>query len=264
LITSLQNQQIKWLQQLEKPKVRKAESLFIVEGLSELRHAVSSGYAVEKVFYCSEVVSESTFNTLSLNLNSVERIEVSKSVFEKIAYRESTGGVIAVVQTKDFPLSKLSLCNNAFILVIESVEKPGNLGAMLRTADAAGLDAVIIADPHTDIFNPNVVRSSVGTLFTCNIGIGSNEEVFGFLNLNDFKIYGAALCTEHLYHQTCYEGNCALIMGTESTGLSRFWIEKATELVKIPMRGKNDSLNVSVSAAVICFEAMRQRGFKKT
>lgn len=261
MITSVQNQQIKWLQQLEKPKVRKTESKFLIEGGKELVYAALSGYVIESVFYCIDVVTAEQIDNLKAIVKNAEFIEISRTVFEKLAYREGSGGMIAVAQTKDFALQHLVIGTNAFILVLESVEKPGNLGAILRTADAAGVDAVIVADPHTDIFNPNVVRSSLGTLFTCKIGIGTNDEVWAFLKKNACSIYGAALGTEQFYNQICYTGNCSLIMGTESKGLSSFWLEKSDMLVKIPMRGKIDSLNVSVSAAVICFEAMRQRGF---
>ncbi|HPG73243.1 MAG TPA: RNA methyltransferase [Bacteroidales bacterium] len=260
MITSLQNPRVKWLQQLAKPKLRKQESLFVIEGLRELKLAVEAGYEIAEVFYSGQLINPADIHQLLPAAN--ECIELAPHVFSKLVYRESSDGVIAVASMKDFRLSNIVLPKKPFILVVESVEKPGNLGAILRTADAARVDAVIVADPHTDIFNANVVRSSLGTLFTCSIAIASNLEVFHFLQSKSCNIYAAALTAEAFYHETDLTDACAVVMGSEAFGLSEFWLNHCTLQIKIPMRGKVDSLNVSVSTAVICFEAMRQREFK--
>ncbi len=195
--------------------------------------------------------------------NSAEIIEVSKEVYQRIAYREKTEGLLALAYSKTHALEGLSFKRkNPLVLVMESPEKPGNLGAMLRTADAADVDAVIVANPKGDLYNPNVIRSSVGCLFTVPIGVGSNLEVIQFLRRNDIGIYSAALSAAVPYHDMDLRGSTALIVGTESTGLSSDWLEHSDENIIIPMQGEIDSMNVSVSAAILIFEAKRQRAFK--
>jgi TrmH family RNA methyltransferase len=192
-------------------------------------------------------------------LNGIEKIEVTESVYRSVAYRESTEGILATVKLKSHTLADLTLQPNSLILVIEAVEKPGNLGAMLRTADAAGVDAVIICDNKTDLYNANVIRSSVGTIFTNSVAVGSAEETISFLKINNIVILAATPEAETLYTKQNMTTAVAVVVGAEAEGLSFTWKNAATENVCIPMLGQIDSLNVSVSAALLLYEAVRQR-----
>lgn len=260
-ITSLQNNHIKNIVKLSKAKERKAQNLFILEGARELMLALSAGYTLDSVFICPELFDKTDYpevlNTVPENI----QYEVSQQVFEKIAYREGSDGLITLAKPKLHTLENLKLNKNPFIIILEAVEKPGNLGAILRSADAAKVDAVIICDPLTDIYNPNAIRSSVGCMFTVPTAICSSEEAKIWLKENKITSYAAELRASNWYHEEDYTQPSAIIMGTEADGLTSFWLDNADKRIKIPMRGKIDSLNVSVSTAVITFEAMRQRGF---
>jgi TrmH family RNA methyltransferase len=188
--------------------------------------------------------------------------EVSPNVFDRMAYRKGSGGVIALARPRRLSFGDLKTGPQPLILVVESVEKPGNLGALLRTADAANLDAVIICDPQTDIYNPNAIRSSVGCIFTMPVVTSTSEETIHWLRSQQIRIFGTALTATRFYHETDFRQPAAIVMGTEATGLSPILLEQADELVKIPMMGKIDSMNVSVSAAIVVFEARRQRNFR--
>lgn len=260
IITSAQNPKIKNILALEKARERKNQNLFVIEGLKELSLAIEGGYQMNTVFFCPEIVDLKRLQTIVKNDQLF--IPVQKNVFSKIAYRESTEGVIALAEQKQHRLNDLKLGANPLLLILESVEKPGNLGAVLRTADAAGIQGVIICDPLVDFYNPNVVRSSVGCIFTNQIASSSSEETITWLKQNTVSIFCTYLKGSKPYHEIDYKKSCAIIMGTESTGLSDKWIENSTENIIIPMRGKIDSMNVSTAAAVVIFEASRQRGFK--
>jgi len=262
-IQSAQNSRIKNLQKLfSKSKERKEQNLFVIEGMRELSLAISGSYSLDSVFICSELFSEINYPEIRTKIPPSIVFEVSLPIFQKIAYREHSDGVLALVRQKAHTLNELHLPDNPFIIVLESVEKPGNLGAILRTADAAKVDAVIVSDPLTDVYNPNVIRSSVGCVFTVPLAIANLSDTFSFLKENRIQILAAELQASQWYQDTDFTKACALIMGTEAAGLTDFWLEHADMRIKIPMRGKIDSLNVSVSTAVITFEAMRQRGFK--
>jgi len=262
-IQSAQNSRIKNLQKLfAKSKERKEQNLFVVEGARELSLALASSYAPDSVFVCPELFSKTAYPELQAQLPSSIVVEVSPQVFQKIAYREHSDGILALAKPKSHRLDDLRLPANPFVIVLESVEKPGNLGAILRTADAAKVDAVIVGDPLADVYNPNVIRSSVGCVFTVPLAIASCSEAFSFLKENRIRILAAELQASQWYQDTDFTQACALIMGTEAAGLTDFWLDRADERIKIPMRGKIDSLNVSVSTAVLTFEAMRQRGFR--
>jgi len=260
-ITSLQNPRIKNIAKLSKAKERKAQGLFVLEGARELSLALSAGYKVETVYICPEIFAKSDYPHVLDTVEDSKKYEVSLPVFEKIAYREGSDGIIALMKPKQHNLAGLKLTGNPFLIILEAVEKPGNLGAILRTADAAQAEAVIICDPLTDLYNPNVIRSSVGCIFTVPTAICSSEEALYWLKENRIKSYAAELEASRWYHTADYTQASAIVMGTEADGLTSFWLENADERIKIPMRGKIDSLNVSVSTAVITFEAMRQRGF---
>ncbi|MBS1681636.1 MAG: RNA methyltransferase [Bacteroidetes bacterium] len=256
-ITSVQNPKIKSLIALEKPRERRKQQLFIIEGKKEIELAIEGGYKIGNLFFCDEILSPD-----ELPISLIEKklvIPVSKEVFEKIAVRESSGGMLAVAEQKLHALSQIKLKENPLILILEAVEKPGNLGAVLRTADAAGVDAVIICDPQTDFYNPNVVRSSVGCVFTNQLAAASSDETIAWLKKNKIKLFCTSLQAAHPYHQIDFRQPSAIVMGTEATGLSQTWIKNSDANIIIPMKGKIDSMNVSNATAVVVFEAIRQR-----
>jgi len=260
LITSPQNPFIKSLVLLqEKAKARRQAGTFLIEGQREIMLARKGGYTIEIALFFPEILTEQ--QVAALAGRQTELIEINKEVYQKLAYRDTTEGIIAVAQSKDMALDGLSLGDNPLILVAEAPEKPGNIGALLRTADAAHLDAVIIANPKGDLYNPNIVRSSVGCLFTNNIATGTTEEVIAFLKSKNISIYCATLQDSTSYHTQDYTTPTALVVGTEATGLSDEWRKASTQNIIIPMQGEIDSMNVSVAAAILIFEAKRQRGF---
>ncbi len=257
-ITSIQNPLIKEILQLqEKSRTRKNKELFIIEGMREISLALRGTYEIQTLLFYPELFDVSEIYSVT-NENTV-CIEITKAVFEKLAYRSSTEGLIAVVKAKELDINSLTLSENPLILIAEAPEKPGNLGALLRTADAAKLDAVIIANPRTDIYNPNIIRSSVGCVFTNAIATGTTTEIIDFLKQNNIAIYAAALTASVPYTEINFNKPTAIVVGTEATGLSEEWLENSTKNIIIPMQGEIDSLNVSVSAAILIFEAKRQR-----
>lgn len=263
LITSLQNPLIKNILLLEeKPRERKVQNLIVIEGLREIKLALTSGFMVSTLFYCRELIDNKELNSLvSHAVSSFEMVEIPPDIYNRIAYRKDHEGVIALANPKRILFRDIKLSSNPLILVLESVEKPGNLGAILRTADAANLDAVIICDPQTDIYNPNAIRSSIGCIFTMPLVTSTTEHTISWLRSNKIRLFAAALTAAHYYHETDFRQPSAIIMGSEAYGLSDKWLEEADGLVKIPMNGKIDSMNVSAAAAIIVFEALRQRNF---
>jgi TrmH family RNA methyltransferase len=258
-ISSVQNPFIKSLVLLqEKAKNRKQTGTFLVEGKREISLALKGGYEIETILFYTEICTEIEAKKIS---STTALIEINKEVFQKLAYRDTTEGVLAIAKTKSQQLSDLKLSDNPLILVAEATEKPGNIGALLRTADAANLDAVIIANPKSDLYNPNVVRSSVGCLFTNQIATGTTAEIIAFLKERKINFYCATLQNSTAYHTQDYTTPTALVVGTEATGLTQEWRDAATQNIIIPMQGEIDSMNVSVAAAILIFEAKRQRGF---
>lgn len=259
-ITSLQNNLVKTIVRLqEKSRARKKEQLFVVEGKREVMLALKGGYSLQNLLYVPERVDNAYLSAFS----DVECISLDKEVYQKITYRESTEGIIALVHSKPHTLDQLQFNTaNPLILVAEAIEKPGNVGAMLRTADAAGIDAVILANPTSDIYNPNTIRSSVGGIFTNQIAVASTQEVIEYLHTNSFAIFAATLQNSNVYTYKNYEQATAIVVGTEATGLSDAWITEGIEAINIPMLGQVDSMNVSVAAAILLYEVKRQRNFK--
>ena len=261
-ITSAQNQKIKTLLELqEKSKTRRKEGLFVVEGRRELLHCMEAGYEPYTVFICPEILSESDFKEIeaAIKTDKCGFVEIPQHLYDKVAYRGGTEGVIAELHCKEMTLESLKLKENPLVVVLESVEKPGNLGAVLRSADASGVDAVIVCDPLTDMYNPNLIRSSIGAIFTVPVATATSEDTIKWLKDNGIKIYTAQLQDSEWYYDTDMKGGTAIVMGTEATGLTGSWRKAADAHIKIPMLGKLDSLNVSVSAAILMFEAVRQR-----
>ena len=283
-ITSAQNRKVKELLTLvEKSKARSAAGLFVVEGQRELGHCLDAGFIPETLFICGEVmaVQNNAVNVaktghLTENIEGKDGLDalVAKAealnprlgvvqipafLYEKVAYRGSTEGIIAEVHSVPRSLEDLRLGDSPLVMVLESVEKPGNLGAVLRSADAAGADAVIVCDPLTDIWNPNLIRSSVGAVFSVPVAVCTSADAIAFLKKRGIRILTAQLQDSEWYYDTDMTGATALVMGTESTGLTQAWRDSADAHIKIPMLGRLDSLNVSVSAAVLLYEAVRQR-----
>lgn len=261
-ISSLQNPLIKQFKLLqEKARERTKTGLFVIEGQREISLTVKGGYLLKTIFFCPEIISEeSLFHLKKTSNTETEFIEITSEIYEKLAYRASTEGVLAIAVAKDLSLKNYKpQTTNPLILIAEAPEKPGNIGALLRTADAAKLDAVIIANPKTDLYNPNIIRSSVGGIFTNTIVTGSTEEIISFLIKNKINIYCAALQASIPYTEVDFKSATAIIVGTEDEGLSEAWLEKSTQNIIIPMAGELDSMNVSVAAGILVFEAVRQR-----
>ena len=257
-VSSAQNPKIKELLALqEKSRERRAQGFFVVEGRRELEHCMEAGFRVGTVFLCPEICP-----SLPEGLNAPLVVEVPAALYGKIAYRGTTEGIIAEVEARSLSLDDLRLPDNPLIMVLEAVEKPGNLGAVLRSADAAGADAVIICDPLTDLYNPNLIRASIGAILSVPVVAASSAETIGFLKSRGIRILTAQLQDSSLYYDCDMIGPTALVMGTESTGLSDAWRAAADAHIRIPMLGRLDSLNVSVSAAILLYEAIRQRNDK--
>ena len=261
-ISSLQNKSIKQLVQLqEKSRTRRKEKRFVIEGFREITLAIEAGYELETIYFCDEIFQEKELFTEKFSKLNV--VNLSKEVYQKVAYRGSTEGILATAKAKENNLSNLQFkTENPLILVAEAPEKPGNIGAILRTADAAKVDAVLIANPKTDIYNPNIIRSSVGCVFTNQIASGSTSEIITYLKEKSIAIYTAILQESEIYTNQDFTSATAIIVGTEADGLSKEWREAATKNIHIPMKGRIDSMNVSVAAGILIFEAKRQRGFK--
>lgn len=287
-ITSAQNPKIKETAALlEKSKERRACRLFVVEGVREIAACIKNGYNIRSLFFNSSIVTQQQIEEL-LTANSIptdssccshsdtrlcnagngthgnlpQIFSLSPAAYSKIAYRENTEGIVAVVEEKRLRLQDIRFGKRwdaPLVLVVESVEKPGNLGALLRTADACAADAVLVCDPLTDLFNPNLIRSSLGGIFTNQVVACTNEEALEWLKANNINIFTAQLQDSTWYYNTDMASPTAIVMGTESTGLTDFWRKASNAKIKIPMLGELDSLNVSVSAAILCYEAVRQR-----
>jgi TrmH family RNA methyltransferase len=262
IISSAQNSRIKHLIALQqKSALRREEGLFVVEGRRELEHCFHAGMQVESIYCLNPDEVNFQFSTFNYQLT-----KVTPNVYERIAYRGSTEGIIAVIRTPQ-PRTLESLLQQKgrgingqpLFIVLESVEKPGNLGAVLRSADAALATGVIVCDPLTDLYNPNLIRSSIGAVFTVPTVACTSDECIAFLKQHGVQILTAQLQDSHLYYDTSMVSPTAIVMGTESTGLTPVWRKAADAHIRIPMMGQLDSLNVSVSAAILLFEAVRQR-----
>lgn len=261
-IKSTQNLYIKELTLLkDKSRERKKTGLFLIEGIREISLALKGGYKLDTILFYPELFSEEKINNLTNQ--QINCIEISKEVYQKLAYRSTTGGVLAVAKSRSHDLGDLKFkTKNPLLLIAEAPEKPGNIGAILRTADAANVDAVIIANPKTDLYNPNIIRSSVGCLFTNQIAVGATSEIIEFLKTQNVNIYCATLQASVNYNTQDFTQPTAIVVGTEDTGLSNAWLENSTQNIIIPMQGEIDSMNVSVAAGILIFETKRQRDFK--
>ncbi|OWY23533.1 RNA methyltransferase [Sphingobacteriales bacterium UPWRP_1] len=261
-INSPANPLIKQVIALNNAADRKETGLFLVEGLRETALALKAGYHAEHLLYCPKFTQAAHLEAVAppAILQQADMAEVSEAVFEKIAYRKQAPNVVAVCRIRALPPENLQLSANPLLVVLETVEKPGNLGAILRTADAAGIDALLLCDPQTDVFNPNVIRSSLGAVFTCPVAVCSSQEAVTYLQKRHIRIISAALTPQAIpYHTANLTAPCALAFGSEAFGLSEQWLQLSDEQVIIPMWGQVNSLNVSVSAGILIYEAQRQR-----
>ncbi|WP_394750036.1 TrmH family RNA methyltransferase [Spongiimicrobium salis] len=258
-ISSVQNALVKqFLSLKEKSRERKKTGFFVVEGLREIQLCLRGNYEITTLLFYADIISHEEVIEL-VQEEPIRLIAISKEVYQKLAYRETTEGIMAIVSAKAHGLEALQLRQNPLILIAEAPEKPGNIGALLRTADAANLDAVIIANPKSDLYNPNIIRSSVGCVFTTNIALGTTMDIVQFLQERQIKIFCAALSASKKYTSVDYKQASAIVVGTEATGLTPPWLENSTQNIIIPMEGEIDSMNVSVAAAILLFEAKRQR-----
>ncbi|MDC3240830.1 RNA methyltransferase [Flavobacteriaceae bacterium] len=258
LIQSTKNPELKQLRLLfEKARERKKKKLFVIEGEREIKKAILSDYSFTQIFMeDGSAPVEPEVQTLALHTPA---FRVERKAFERISKRSGSEKIMAVAQIKSHELGDLTLTDQALVLVIEAPEKPGNIGALFRTAAAAKMDAVIIANPKTDFYNPNSIRSSLGSIFLLPSALAPSSEVISYLNTKSFAIVAAAIEPNAIpYDQYKYNTPCALVLGTESTGLEANWLQAAHQSLIIPMAKTVDSLNLSVSAGILMYEAQRK------
>ena len=260
-ISSLQNPLIKEIQKLDKSRERKKRELFLTEGLRECKLAVEGGFKLEKLLFCSAYISKEDLIKEAGTDQSTELIELSAPVFDTLVYRKGVPNCLALIKSKIYQLEDIPSKNNPFILIIDSVEKPGNLGAMLRTCDAAGIDAVIVCDPQTDVFNPNCIRSSLGAVFTQKVIVTRAETCIQWLKQMKINTYITYLEAADKYTNQDFTKASAIVMGSEAYGINKIWLDQGFKHIIIPQFGKVDSMNVANSAAVVIYEGLRQRGF---
>jgi len=261
-ISSTANPEIKeYIKILRKSNARKQSGYFLVEGVREIDIAIRNNYFIKKIIYNPTLIN---FDKVKKYVKGkTECIETTNNVYKKISYRSSTEGLIALVEKKNHNIDTLKINNRSpLILILDGIEKPGNIGALLRTSDAANIDAVFIINQKTDLYNANIIRSSIGCLFSNNIILTTAEETIGFLKKNNIKIFSSFLKASRKYQEINYNDACAIVLGSEDKGISKKWIDGSDELIYIPMQGHIDSLNVSNSGAIIIYEAKRQRNFK--
>lgn len=261
-IQSRQNDQVKNLVKLRERKHRDRQSRFLVEGLREIGHAITAGFEITHLYQCTDLFpsdAHATFVSDQQDGDQFPIIGMSADAFTKASHREGPDGLIAVAIQQGNVLSDLSLSEPPLLLVLEGIEKPGNLGAILRSADGAGVDAVILVDCVLDLYNPNAIRSSQGLLFALPIVSTDRETLSQWLDSNEILCCATTPDTEQLHWNIDYRKGVALFMGSESNGLSDYWLEKSAQKIRIPMAGQADSLNVAAAAAVCLYEAKRQR-----
>lgn len=261
LITSLQNQAVKEAVKLRERRHREETGLFLIEGFRELKRAHDAGRKIETLFYCPEFFLGANENDLirEIKVKCKAALHCSKEVFAKLSYRDRPDGLLAIAPQVHLHLKDLKLKDPPFLLIAESIEKPGNLGTILRSCDAAGVDGVIVCDRTTDIHNPNVVRSSVGTLFTMPVVETQSEHTIDFLKKNKISIVAATPHATIEYTQTNFNVPLAIVVGTEQYGLTEQWMKSADITVRIPMLGTADSLNVATATTLLLYEVVRQR-----
>lgn len=259
MITSLQNPKVKEVVKLRDRRSRDEAGSFIIEGYRELKRALDAGRQIDTLFYCPELFLGSNEEALKKQCKAALHLECTREVFAKISYRDRPDGLLAVAPQVHLKLADLKLKKIPFLVVAESIEKPGNLGTILRSCDAAGVDGVIVCDPTTDIHNPNVVRSSVGTLFTLPVVEAGAEETLAYLKKNHIAIVAATPHAKVEFTEADFKVPLAIVVGTEQYGLTENWMKSADIAVRIPMFGVADSLNVASATTLLLYEVVRQR-----
>jgi len=261
-ITSLHNPRVKAAVRLRDARHRQKQGRILIDGARELARAIAADVALCEVFVCRALcTSEDARRLLGKLPDCGARIlDVTESVFEKLAFGERAEGVLAVAATPDAALSSITLPDNPLVAVLEGVQKPGNVGAVLRSADAAGLSAVIVADPQTDLHNPNAIRASLGTIFTLPVAAATTDQTMDWLRRQRLAVYAARVDAARTYTEVNFRGPTAIVLGSEAEGLSRAWHAADVTAIRLPMLGVADSLNVSATAAVLFYEVLRQRG----
>lgn len=264
MITSPQNPRVKEVARLRDARDRRRAGRYLINGARELLRAIESRVALETVFYCHELcrTADSQAVLARLNALSIECCEVAPRVLEKLAFGDRAEGVLAVAMTPKTRLDQIQLPPSPLVAVLSGLEKPGNIGAVLRSADAAGLSAVIVADGQVDLFNPNCIRASLGTIFEMPLATASSPETLDWLRANGLSIFAALPTAELEYTRANFAGPIALVLGSEAEGLSSLWHAPGVTGIRLPMLGLADSLNVSATAAVLFYEALRQRQLK--
>lgn len=260
-IWSLANPRVKATVRLRDRREREATGLTLVDGGRELLRALRQSVEVDHAFVCPSLVigPDATAALDALQKSGAPLVEISPAVLKKIAFGARSDGLVAVVRPPSLALGDLSPGPARLVVVVESVEKPGNLGAILRTADAVGADAVIAADPRTDVYNPNAIRASLGTIFSMPLATATAAQTLDWLVSNGLTPIAARVEAPETYLETDLGGPIAVVLGSEAEGLTETWKDPRVRSVRIPMLGAADSLNVSVAAAVLLFEARRQR-----
>ncbi len=264
VITSLQNPRVKQLVKLRDRRPRDAAQQFLVEGYRQIRRAIDKGHPPVELFVCPEWYPGAQGNEARLIADAeaagARVFQLNKPAFAKVAYRERPDGLLAVLPQWRNDLDDLALSVSPFLLVVEAIEKPGNLGTILRSADAAGVDGLIVCDPVTDLFNPNVVRASTGVLFSVPVVIADSGDVRDWLQAKGIRSVATTPAATQLHTAAALTGPLAIVMGSEQYGLSDEWLAEADDTVRIPMAGQADSLNVAMATIITLFEAVRQRG----
>lgn len=257
LITSIQNPKVKQIVHLRRRPAREREQLFLIEGYRELLRASEVAWPIESLFFCPDLFLGENNEALlkTIEKSGAELIETTARVFEKIAYRDRPDGLLAVAKQKPLALESLPKIDEGLILVAESIEKPGNLGTMLRTCDAFGVSAVMVCDPVTDLYNPNVVRASLGTLFCQPVVRTSSEEALRYLKEEGFEVIAATPSGDVNLKEMRFGPKRAVVIGAEQYGLSKTWMEGADTRALIPMKGHSDSLNAAVAASLFIYAA---------
>jgi RNA methyltransferase, TrmH family len=260
-ITSLQNAKIKKALKLWKRSEREEHDLFLIEGYRELKHAAFNKIEIETLFFCPKLFLGANENNLIRSLQNVgvQILECSEMVFRKLSYRDRPDGMLAIAKQRHMGLADIKKSENPFLVVAEGIEKPGNLGTILRSADGAGVDAVLVCDHRTDIHNPNVVRASVGALFTLPVIESESEKTFQWLKREGIAIVAASPSAKVEYTDADFTQPLAIVLGTEQFGLTKKWMEESDMKVRLPMRGVTDSLNVAMASTLLLYEVIRQR-----
>ena len=261
-ITSRQNPRVKEAAKLREARQRAKQGRFVIDGVREIGRALDAGIQFLEVFICPSLCGSPAAQTLASRLDRSGAVvaEVTAEVFEKLAFGERNDGFVVVAATPERSIDQLELPERPLVAVLESLEKPGNVGAILRSADGAGVDAVVVVDPATDLFNPNTIRASVGTVFGKQVCVATVDEALSKLRKLKMPLVATRPDAKRLYTEVDYRQGAAIVLGSEATGLSAAWNQADVAGVRLPMRGFADSLNVSTTAAVLFYEAQRQRG----